>query len=178
MFFIKKHILKLVIAGVLGIALSLILEKTSEPVYKSYVTVKQNYPTGENLYNSMGYYNDLVDQKDIVTLKNALNIEESEASSILGFDIEPVITENQKLQNFDAYIKTLDSAVASTVEYKAFSENSEDLGKEKRLKRKFMELPTSKYSILLSRLLTSFMSITKILGLGIRFRTSKLWCLS
>lgn len=125
-FFIKKHILKLVIAGVLGIVLSLILEKTSEPVYKSYVTIKQNYPTGENLYNSMGYYNDLVNQKDIVTLKNALNIEESEASSILGFDIEPVITENQKLQNFDAYIKTLDSAVASTVEYKAFSENAED----------------------------------------------------
>ena len=125
-FFIKKHILKLFIAGVLGIALSLILEKTSEPVYKSYVTVKQNYPTGENLYNSIGYYNDLVNQKDIVTLKNTLNIEETEAASILDFDIEPVITENQKLQNFDAYIKTLDSAVASTVEYKAFSENSED----------------------------------------------------
>jgi len=86
-FFIKKHILKLFIAGVLGIALSLILEKTSEPVYKSYVTVKQNYPTGENLYNSIGYYNDLVNQKDIVTLKNTLNIKETEAASILDFDI-------------------------------------------------------------------------------------------
>lgn len=123
-FFIKKHIIKLIIAGIIGIALGFLLEKVSEPVYKSYVTIKQNYPIGESLYNSISYYSDLVKQKDIKTLKKALKIEESEAESILGFDIEPVITENQKLQNFNAYIKTLDSTLASTVKYETYIENT------------------------------------------------------
>lgn len=125
-FFVKKHFIKFVIVGILGIVLGVVLEKTSEPVYKSYVTVKQNYPTGENIYSSIGYYKDLTRQNDIATLKYALDIEESEATSILDFDIEPVITENQKLQNFDAYIKTLDSAVASTVNYDEFVGNTQD----------------------------------------------------
>jgi hypothetical protein len=125
-FFIKKHFLKLVLAGVLGLILGFILEKTSEPVYKSYVTVKQNYPTGENLYNSIGYYKDLVMQNDVTTLKNTLGIEEAEAASILDFDVKAVITENQKLQNFDAYIKTLDSAVAATVKYENYIDNTEE----------------------------------------------------
>ena len=125
-FFIKLHIIKLAIAGVIGIALGFLLETTLEPAYKSYATIKQNYPTGENLYNSISYYKDLVRQNDINTLKNALNIEESEASSILDFDINPVITENEKLQKFDAYLKTLDSAVASKVEYETYINNVED----------------------------------------------------
>jgi len=125
-FFVKKHILKLAIAGITGIALGFLLETVSEPVYKSYATIKQNYPTGENLYSSISYYKDLVKQKDVNTLKNALNISEAEAATILDFDIEPVITENKKLQNFDTYIKTLDSAVASKVEYASYIENSEN----------------------------------------------------
>jgi hypothetical protein len=124
--FIKKHILKLVIAGVIGLSLGFLLENTLEPVYKSFATIKQNYPTGENLYNSISYYNDLVGQKDINTLKEALNIEESEAASILGFNIEPVITKNEKIQNFDTYLKTLDSVVASNVEYETFISNTDD----------------------------------------------------
>ncbi|WP_372754038.1 hypothetical protein [Mariniflexile sp.] len=125
-FFIKKHVLKLVIAGILGIFLGFILDKTSEPVYKSYATIKQNYQTGENLYSSIGYYKDLVNQRDIATLKKALNINESEAASILDFEIKPVITENEKIQKFDAYLKTLDSTVASTVTYESFVRNMED----------------------------------------------------
>ena len=129
-FFVKTHILKFIIAGVIGIAVGIFLEKTSDPMYKSYITIKQNYGTGENLYNSISYYNDLVSQRDAKTLKNILNIQESEANSILGFDIEPVVTENQKLQNFDAYIKTLDSAVASKVKYETFVKNSQDFSYE------------------------------------------------
>ena len=125
-FFIKTHIIKLAIAGVVGLGIGILLDKTLEPVYKSYATIKQNYPTGENLYNSISYYKDLVRQNDINTLKHTLNIEESEAASILDFEITPVITENQKLQNYDAYIKTLDSVVASKVKYETYISNFED----------------------------------------------------
>ncbi|WP_445730709.1 hypothetical protein [Mariniflexile sp.] len=125
-FFIKKHILKLVIAGVVGIALGILLDKTSEPVYKSYATIKQNYPTGENLYSSISYYKDLVKQKDVNTLQKTLNIQKSEAETILDFEVAPVISENEKLQKFDEYIKTLDSAVASKVEYETYIKNVEN----------------------------------------------------
>ncbi|MCF7559590.1 hypothetical protein L3X39_03000 [Sabulilitoribacter multivorans] len=129
-FFTKKHLIKFVIAGVIGIAIGFLLEKTSEPVYKSYVTLKQNYDTGESLYNSIIYYNDLVDQKDVMTLVNVLEISEDEASSILNFEVESVISENQKLKNFDTYKKDLDSALAATIEYKDYIKNDKDYNHE------------------------------------------------
>ncbi|MBU3820642.1 hypothetical protein KO566_01105 [Flavobacteriaceae bacterium XHP0103] len=122
-FFIKKHILKLVIAGVIGIGFGFMLQKVSDPVYKSYVTIKQNYDTGENLYNSINYYNDLVKQKDYSTLENVLGIEASQAQSISEFDIQSVVNENDKLKEYDAYLKTLDTAVAKIITYEMFLKN-------------------------------------------------------
>lgn len=129
-FFIKKHFIKFVIAGVVGLGLGILFEKTSEPVYKSYITVKQNYDTGENLYNSIGYYNDLIMQEDVNTLEKVLDMQPDEAASILDFEIKSVITENQKIKEFDAYLKTLDTTIAKTVEYKTYLENSEDYNHE------------------------------------------------
>jgi hypothetical protein len=125
-FFLKQHFLKFVIAGIVGIVLGVVLERTSESVYKSYIIIKQNYNIGENLYNVIGDYNDLVKQGDIGTLGSALGVNQNEAESILEFEIESVITENQKLKNFDKYLKTLDSALASTVTYKAYIKNSKE----------------------------------------------------
>jgi len=125
-FFIKKHFIKLLIAGIVGVILGIVKESTSEPSYKSYATIKQNYDTGENLYNSISYYNDLVNQKDYNTLKDVLGFKGNEASSILSFDIAPVVSENQQLQAFDKYIKTLDSVAASKIEYETFLENNKD----------------------------------------------------
>ncbi len=124
-FFVKKHFIKLVIAGLIGIGLGFLLEKTSDPVYKSYITVKQNYNTGENLYNTISYYNDLVKQGDDVTLKRVLG-DSIDVESILHFDIESVITENQKIKEFDTYLKTLDTTLAKTIEYETYIENSKD----------------------------------------------------
>ncbi|TYA74142.1 hypothetical protein [Seonamhaeicola marinus] len=125
-FFVKKHFLKLVISGVIGIVLGYALQKSSDPVYKSYITIKQNYNTGENMYNSISYYNDLVKQKDFGTLSSILGLEEDQAKSILGFEIESVITENQKIKEFDRYLKTLDTTVAKTITYEGYSENLKD----------------------------------------------------
>ncbi|MFB9055260.1 hypothetical protein ACFFU9_00750 [Mariniflexile ostreae] len=125
-FFIKKHILKFVIAGFVGIGIGFLLEEALEPVFKSSATIKQNYLTGENLYNSISYYKDLVKQKDVNTLQRALGIQQSEAASILDFDVIPVIDENQRLKKFNDYIKTLDTAVSSKVKYENYIENFKD----------------------------------------------------
>jgi hypothetical protein len=129
-FFVKKHFIKLVIAGAVGTGLSIFQQKTSDPVYKSYITVKQNYNTGENLYNAIAYYNDLVGQNDIKTLKHVLEIDTLDLSSILGFDIESVISENDKLKNYNDYLTELDSTIAATIDYKTYIKNSKDYNHE------------------------------------------------
>ncbi|GAA3656601.1 hypothetical protein [Flavivirga jejuensis] len=125
-FFVKTHVLKLIIAGIVGVVLGIVLEKTSEAVYKSSITLKQNYDTGENLYNEINYYKNLIKQEDISTLENILGIKSDEAESILDFEIEPVISENEKLQEFDAYLKEIDTSLLETIEYKTFLNNSKD----------------------------------------------------
>ncbi|TWO33992.1 hypothetical protein E1J38_004235 [Seonamhaeicola sediminis] len=125
-FFVKKHFLKFVIAGVLGIVLGFIVESKSEPVYKSNITIKQNYKTGEDLFNSINYYNELVNEGDITTLSKVLSIDSLDAASILSFEMESAISENEKLERYDEYLKGLDSILASTIEYKTYLENEND----------------------------------------------------
>ena len=63
-FFVKKRIIILALAGISGLIIGVLKGKSSVPKYESSVTVVQNYPTGENLYNAVSYYNDLVRQGD------------------------------------------------------------------------------------------------------------------
>lgn len=122
-FFIKKHFLKIVIAGVIGVVLGVIQEKTSDPIYRSYCIVKQNYKTGEVLYNSVDYLNALITQKDSITLANLLNIRSEEVSSIIGIRCESVLSENEKIRSYDMYLKSLDTTLASSITYKDYLEN-------------------------------------------------------
>ena len=125
-FFLKKRAIILLIAAAVGIALGLVLNKTSPPIYKSSISVKQNYPTGENLYGSIEYYNGLLKDRDYEVLGRVLGIGEDVSNKIVGFSIEPIITDNDRVVMFDQYITELDSLAASKVEYEAFIDNIED----------------------------------------------------
>ena len=125
-FFVKKHIIKLVIAGVFGIAFGFIRERISEPIYKSSIVVKQNYRTGENLYTNLENYNRLISENDSITLSNDLQITPNEAQNILDFEVEPVLSGNQKMKVYDSYKKELDSVLASTIDFETFQKMSND----------------------------------------------------
>ena len=125
-FFLKKRAIILLIAAAVGLALGLVLNKTSPPIYKSSISVKQNYPTGENLYGSIEYYNGLLKDRDYEVLGRVLGIGEDVSNKIVGFSIEPIITDNDRVVMFDQYITELDSLAASKVEYEAFIDNIED----------------------------------------------------
>lgn len=125
-FFVKKHFIKLVVAGIIGVILGYVQEKTSEPTFKSYITIKQNYNIGESLYNSISYYNDLIENKDYEAIERTLHIDSLRSPSILGFEVESVLSENERIKEYDAYIKTLDSTVAATVDYELFLKNDRD----------------------------------------------------
>ena len=122
-FFIKKRAVFLLIAAVAGLTLGFILDKISPPTYKSSITVKQNYATGENLYGSIAYYNSLLKDGDYEVLGRVLGLEKKVSEEILGIEIEPIITDNDRVVMFDKYISGLDSLAASKVEYEVFVEN-------------------------------------------------------
>ncbi|MCB0462014.1 MAG: hypothetical protein R2816_01265 [Flavobacteriaceae bacterium] len=122
-FFVKKNIIILFIAAVLGFAYGFFEERKSAPVFESSVLIRQNYSTGENLYNTINYYNGLLSQKDYTALANELSIDTSYVSSIINFEVEALISENQRLIEFNKYIKRLDSALVSTIDYKDYMEN-------------------------------------------------------
>ncbi len=125
-FFVKKRIIILALAGISGLIIGVLKGKSSVPKYESSVTVVQNYPTGENLYNAVSYYNDLVRQGDYETLGTVLNLDTEKAESILSFKVEPVVSKNDKLLAFNDYVKKLDSLVATKIEYEDFLRNNED----------------------------------------------------
>ena len=124
--FTKKRIIILALVTAFGLILGALSQKTAIPKYESSVTVVQNYPTGENLYSSVGYYNDLLRQQDYETLGAVLDLDFEKTKSILNFNVEPVVSENNKLVAFDKYIKQLDSLAASKIEYEDFLVNNED----------------------------------------------------
>tara|TARA_B100001175_G_C19514114_1_gene646007 strand:+ start:242 stop:1321 length:1080 start_codon:yes stop_codon:yes gene_type:complete len=116
-FFVKRRRIILLISAAAGIFLGFVLEATSPPIYKSTISLKQNYPTGENLYGSISYYNGLLKDQDYKVLGNLLGLDESSSRQIVAFDIEPVITDNEYLVMFDKYITSLDSLTAARADY-------------------------------------------------------------
>ena len=125
-FFIRKRIIILSAAAFLGSITGVIIEITFPPTYKSTLSIKQNYETGENLYESIKYYNGLLKDKDYNVLGATLGLTASASEEIVGFEIEPLITENEYLVMFDRYIGNLDSLAASKIEYVDYVNNTKD----------------------------------------------------
>ena len=122
-FFVKKHILVFSTAAAVGLVAGFIIEETSDPVFKSTITVRQNYQTGENLYGSIDYYNGLLKDRDYKILADVLGLSEESSQQVVSFDIEPVITNNDLLIMFNEYVEDLDSLALSKVEYDEYINN-------------------------------------------------------
>ena len=125
-FFVKKHFLKIALAGIIGFAYGFIKEKIGDPVYKSDIIIKQNYKTGENLYNTLVYFNELIKNKDSIALSENLKIQPSEANMIVGLELASVLNENNKFKLFDNYSKDLDSTLASNFMFETFVKNANE----------------------------------------------------
>ena len=125
-FFIKKHIIYLVLATIVGFVYGYVKLKLSEPVYSTNAVIKQNYNTGESLFNILNYYNDLIKDQDTISLAESLNLEPTEASNLVSFNLESVLNENSKLKVFDKFKKEVDSTIASEVDFQTFLDNSSD----------------------------------------------------
>ncbi|GAB1857468.1 hypothetical protein MHTCC0001_23040 [Flavobacteriaceae bacterium MHTCC 0001] len=125
-FFIKKHIIKIAVAVVLGYGFGYYKEKRDESIFKSTTIIKQNYKTGENLYGAIQYYNQLIAEQDFITLSKAIGISADKAAAVLSLEVESVFTENEQLEFFDEYVKAFDTIALKKVSFENFIKNIED----------------------------------------------------
>ncbi|WP_053970770.1 hypothetical protein [Mangrovimonas sp. ST2L15] len=116
----KIIVVTMVIAGVLGFA----LEKISPDVYSSSMLVRPYFDSKYQLVTNINYYNALIDNQDYATFSNFFDLSEEEAQEVLSFEISPgPETENERIKEYDSFIRSLDSTRASTISYEEYIEN-------------------------------------------------------
>lgn len=124
--FVKDNLIKLAIAAVLGAIIGTFFEIKKEPTYGADLQVQPNFKSTRQLYNNVNYYNDLVKQKDTVSLAKAFNISVNEASSLKKFIIYPVKNGNDLLTSYDDLILSVDTLTAKSYSFTAFKNTFTD----------------------------------------------------
>jgi len=113
--FLRKHFIKFTIAAIIGFFVGFFSEGTKR-TFKSDMIVSANFNSIYQLYNNITYYNNLVLQKDTSDLAKLFNLNKKEAASLKSFEINPIITENEKLSLLDEFIKTADTTTVKLID--------------------------------------------------------------
>lgn len=108
--------------------LGFITEKFSEPIYVSDMLVRPYFDSKYQLANNVDYFNALIDAENYQELSRIFEIDTVGASHLLGFEMEiGPETQNDLLQDYDNWIKTIDSTLAEDVSYEDYLENRDIL---------------------------------------------------
>lgn len=121
--FIRSHLLKFVIAAVLGGGAGLYLELNTDTKYESVMLLKPNFNSTRQLYNNISYYNDLIKQKDTFLLKKTFNISIEESISLKKFEITPIRNENDIITLYDDLILEVDTLTAKSYSFDLFKKS-------------------------------------------------------
>lgn len=115
-----------IIAGVLLIAgiLGFVVEKMKKPVYDSEMLVKTYFDSKYQLVTNINYFNALLADKDYPALSKIFKFDEESAKQLVNFEIEPgPETENDRIVQYDRFVKSIDSIRAQEITYDDFIEN-------------------------------------------------------
>ncbi|RLD82396.1 MAG: hypothetical protein DRJ07_08190 [Bacteroidetes bacterium] len=107
--FLKKHVLKLSLALLLGFIVGFIFHKLDARSYVSDMIIETNYGSGIQLYKQIDYLNDLVKKKDSVALSNVLNIDINEAVSINEIKVFAYQPDRNFYKAYDEYLQKTDT---------------------------------------------------------------------
>lgn len=110
----------LIVAAIAGFT----LEKIKKPVYDSEMVVKTYFDSKYQLVTNINYFNALLADQNYNSLSNIFKIQEEKASQLLSFEIEAgPETENDRIIQYDNFIKSLDSIKGRDITYDDFIEN-------------------------------------------------------
>ncbi|ASO04890.1 hypothetical protein [Arenibacter algicola] len=121
--FLQKHFIKFVVAAIIGLALGIYLDMVKEPKFISTMVVEPNFNSVQQLYNNVNFYNELAEAEDSTALAEALDVGVSEASKLKKFVVESYSDENQKVQLFDKFVRSLDSTTKKAIDMENYLKN-------------------------------------------------------
>ena len=118
--FLKNNTIKIGIAAILGGILGIFLEVKKTDTYSSDLLVQPNFKSAKQLYANVSFYNDLIIQSDIEKIQNTFKIDKETAESLKSFIIEPVKTENDIIDSYNSFIKSVDTTTVKSYAYDEF----------------------------------------------------------
>jgi hypothetical protein len=128
---VVKNIKLLGLVALITIVIGFAAEKYKTPVYYSEMLVQPHFESKYKLSNNINYFNALISSKKIDELSKIFEVDSAQAASLVDFEltIGPE-TANTLLQQYDAYIKTIDSSLAAQVSFEDYLENRDILSGE------------------------------------------------
>jgi len=100
------------------------LEKLSPKTYESSMLVKPYFDSKYQLVKNIEYFNALLSNNEYDAFSKIFDISEEDAKKIVSFDIDiGPESENDKVKEYDEYLKSLDSVRAQEISYDDFIEN-------------------------------------------------------
>lgn len=118
--FVKNNIIKLAIATIIGAVGGAFIEFNKVVTYGADLQVQPNFKSSRQLYNNVNYYNDLVKQKDTISLSKAFKISTKAASTLKKFEIFPIKNGNDLLTSYDDLILSVDTLTAKSYSFANF----------------------------------------------------------
>lgn len=129
--FLKKRIIWILLAAVVGFVYGSYLSYINGKKYYSALTARFNYGSNRALYNTVDYLNALVEEGEFNELSKLLSISEKEASSLVNFNVEAINDEliisdlyKQQFLNIDRNVRfRTDTFWTKVITYKDFKSN-------------------------------------------------------
>ena len=108
--------------------LGVLAEKYSSPIFVSDMLVRPHFDSKYQLDNNVNYFNALIESQNYSELSGVFEIDTSRVTELIGFEmtIGPE-TQNDLIQDYDNYIKTIDSTLAEDISFEDYIENRDIL---------------------------------------------------
>ncbi|RKE98822.1 hypothetical protein [Ichthyenterobacterium magnum] len=114
----------ILIVGLVSGIFGYVLEKRKTKVYESSMLVRTYFDAKYQLSTNINYYNALIGSEDYESLSNIFNLSKEATKDLLSFEIAPgPETENDRIVQYDRFLKSIDSIRAQEVSFDDYIEN-------------------------------------------------------
>ncbi|HLV38817.1 Wzz/FepE/Etk N-terminal domain-containing protein [Xanthomarina sp.] len=107
-----------------SVILGYVYQRTQPDIYTSQMLVQPYFDSKYQLVTNIKYYNALINEQDYEQLTDIFSISEEDAKEIISFDIKSgPENENDKIIQYDLFLKSLDSSRTRRISFEEFVNN-------------------------------------------------------
>ncbi len=123
--FLKGHFFKLIIAILFGAVIGFTKDYLSPTKFSYDMIIQPNYRSIDQIFESVEYYNVLIEQEDSIALAEKFDISHKQANNLVEFKLTSYDTEKDKLIAYDQFIKETDTLTHKNFTFATFKEDKE-----------------------------------------------------